>query len=347
MGLSELNAAANIAAARCMGVKSGEEVLVVSERGTSERIADAVAGACTYLGASVSIASYYPQIQEDGDAGKTNTAGTYYVRINQSFASNPPPRPLVQAMNSSDAVFFCSAMTYPAKVITEALTKGVRILASFQISESSFIRTLLVDHELMGKLAARLADDLAGNRQITVTSESGTNLVFEHMPERELVYEKYLGLCREPGKMGQIPPGMISTSPREGSGNGVVVVDGAIFGVHRTLDEPLRLQILNHKIVGIEGGGSVGRALESELEVNDSNSRTFPSEWGIGLNPGSFLGPDIEGETCYGTVHFGVGRNAHVAGGRVESNFHADFMIKAPTVTSDDKVLLESGSFPA
>jgi leucyl aminopeptidase (aminopeptidase T) len=345
MGISELNAAANVAATNLMGVKAGEEVLVVTERGTSQRIADAVAGACTYLGASASIASYYPQTQREGDAKKVNSAGDYYVRINQIFASTPPPKPLVEAMSSADAVFFCSAKTYPAQVIAETLKKGVRILAGFQLSESAFIRTLLVDQEPIVKVATRLSDELSGNRRITITSESGTNLVFEHMSGRELVYEKYLGLCREPGKMAQVPPGMIATSPREGSGNGTVIVDGAIFGVNRPLDEPLRLQIVNHQIAKVEGGGAVGRALVRELESNDSNSRTFPSEWGIGLNPGSLLGPDIEGETCYGTVHFGVGRNAHVAGGAVESNFHADFMIKAPTIKSDDKILVQSGSF--
>src|SRR5207245_7786798 len=115
----------------------------------------------------------------------------------------------------------------------------------------------------------------------------------------------------------------------------------------RPLHEPLRLEVADHRIVGIMGGGSIGSAFADELEANDSNSRNFPSEWGIRRNPGSCLGPDIEGETCFGTVHFGVGRNAHVAGGAVESNFHADLVIKAPTVTANDRVLLQSGAFLA
>jgi leucyl aminopeptidase (aminopeptidase T) len=343
MGLSELYAAANVAATRCMGVKSGENVLVIIERGTSPMIAEAVAGACTRLGADASIASFYPRTT--GNANRMNLAGEYQVSINQSFAADAPPKPLVEAMSSADVVFFCSASTYPAKVITETLTKGTRVLAAFQMSESAFIRTLLVDHDLMLKRAEHLAGALSGNTQISVTSKAGTKLLFEHTNQRELVYEKYLGMCREPGKMGQLPPGMIATSPREGSGNGVVVVDGAIFGVLRPLDEPLRLEVANHRIVGIMGGGSIGSAFADELEANDFNSRNFPSEWGIGLNPGSRLGPDIEGETCLGTVHFGVGRNTHVASGVVESNFHADIVIKVPTVTANGKVLLQSGAF--
>jgi aminopeptidase len=343
LGLSELYAAASLAATRFMGVKSGENVLVVSERGTSMMIAEAVAGACTHLGADVSIASFHARIP--GNRNKMNLAGQYQISINQSFGSDPPPKPLVDAMSSSDVVFFSSAVTYPAKVIEETLKKGTRILAAFQMSELAFTRTLLVDHEVMAKRAEHLARALSGDTQVTVTSKAGTKLAFEHMTQRDLVYEKYLGICREPGKMGQLPPGMIATSPREGSGNGVVVVDGAVFGVPRPLDEPLRLEVSNHRIVGVKGGGSIGRAFADELDANDSNSRTFPSEWGIGLNPGSCLGPDIEGETCFGTVHFGVGRNAHVAGGLVKSNFHADFVIKAPTVTANDKVLLQSGVF--
>jgi leucyl aminopeptidase (aminopeptidase T) len=340
MGMSELIAAARETATRCMGVKPGENVLVIMERGTSERIAEAVAGACAGLGAEVSIASYYPRA---GD--RVGHSAEYQVSINQSFLATPPPKPLLDAMSSSDAIFFQSAESYPADAIVKTLKKGVRVLAAFQMSESAFVRTLLVDHESMGNLAARLAKAFAGAKQITVTSKSGTNLVFEHSSQREIVYEKYLGLCREPGRMGQLPPGMVATSPREGSGQGVIVVDGAIFGVLRPINEPVRLQVVDHKIVQVEGGGAIGRALDSELDFYDPNCRTIPAEWGIGLNPGAVLGPDIEGETAYGTVHFGVGRNSHVGGGAVESNFHADLMIKGATVKADGVVLLESGSF--
>src|SRR5437879_1881221 len=147
MGLSELYAAANVAATRCMGVKSGENVLVVIERGISQMIAEAVAGACTHLGADASIASFYPRISRN--TNKMNLAGEYQVSINQSFPGDAPPKPLVEAMSSSDVVFFCSADTYPTKVIAESLKNGTRILAAFQMSESAFIRTLLVDHDLM------------------------------------------------------------------------------------------------------------------------------------------------------------------------------------------------------
>ena len=87
----------------------------------------------------------------------------------------------------------------------------------------------------------------------------------------------------------------------------------------------------------------VGDILRPESREEPFQSRRNIAEFGIGTNPNAKR-PDntLEAEKIEGTVHIGHGNN-YFMGGRVNADYHSDFVIPSPTVVFDGKLFMERG----
>ena len=92
-----------------------------------------------------------------------------------------------------------------------------------------------------------------------------------------------------------------------------------------------------------------GSAYTTEtLEGGDDpvcKARRNLAELGIGTNPNARR-PDnvLEAEKIKGTVHVAIGDNAHM-GGRVEADFHEDFVLPQPDLYLDGILVIEGGEW--
>jgi leucyl aminopeptidase (aminopeptidase T) len=149
-----------------------------------------------------------------------------------------------------------------------------------------------------------------------------------------------------PGKWGNLPAGEVYAVPLEGTGSGKLVVPAGWF---EGLSEEIEFYLENGEVNRIQGGGSVGDRMRTMLDLGSNDAvhkaRRNLAELGVGTNPNA-ANPEntLESEKIKGTVHIAFGDNLHM-GGRVESDFHDDFVQPKPTLFLDGKVVIREGKW--
>ena len=115
---------------------------------------------------------------------------------------------------------------------------------------------------------------------------------------------------------------------------------------------PLRFHkhvVGNNEVVDIRGGGAVGDQFRQLLNLDSDDpaarARRNLAELGIGANPNARR-PDniLEAEKIRGTLHIGIGDNAHM-GGQVESDLHDDLVQPQPDLLLDGKPVIVAGEW--
>jgi leucyl aminopeptidase (aminopeptidase T) len=308
--------------AECAKIKPGEQVLIVTDTLTDERITEAL------LGASLS----------------HNAVAQVIIYPAQSISPHEPPAGVVAAMQASDVVFLYtgSSLTH-SRARRAAQQTGARIIVMAGVNEQVFLRTLAVDLEAVAQLTHRIAGRIQSARQARLTSPLGTDLTM-NLGNPVVVID---GRCHERAEIDFIPFGCLVNVPHEGSANGQVVVDGSI-GALGVLSAPVTLKIEAGRIVNVEGGRDAARLRQLLAASNDPNVYTCPAEWGVGTNPGArLLGiePTFEGERVHGWAHVALGNNDVFPGGTIRAGLHLDAILTNPMLALDNEVVLSDGQF--
>ncbi len=311
----DLYKACEIALKQCMGVKEGENVVVIADE--PER----------NIG-------YHLWLK----AKELGTDAVYMEIIPREMHGEEPPKPVAEAMKSADVV-----VAPTSKSITHTMAKkeacegGTRIATLPGITEEMFIRTMSVDYNEILALTHKIADILDQGREVHITTELGTNLSFSI--EGRLA-RRSTGVYKNPGECGNLPGAEAYIAPVEGTANGVVVVDGSMAGIG-VLGEPIKLNIKEGFVEKIEGGDEA-RKLERILSKYGMEARNI-AEFGVGTNPKARVSGNIlEDEKVFGTIHIALGSN-YDFGGRVKAPIHLDGIVEKPTVLIDEKYLFKDG----
>lgn len=200
---------------------------------------------------------------------------------------------------------------------------------------------LMIDYLKAGAVAKTVADIFTNGRSARITTALGTDIT--------LHFEGRIGNCcpgyvTRPGELGSPPDIEANVSPIETNSNGVVVVDGSIpYPGLGLLEQPIRLQVVDGRIVDIAGDESIVRKLTDLFDSADPHKTRVLAECGVGLNPLAKLsGIMLTDEGAMGTMHFGFGSNATV-GGQNDVPFHLDFVFTNPSLVVDDIVILDDG----
>ena len=129
--------------------------------------------------------------------------------------------------------------------------------------------------------------------------------------------------------------------PRVNAAEGVIVVDGPIAHIGQP-DSPITMQVEKGCVVSIHGTCRQAEELRHILESIPNAANI--AEIGIGLNPMCRQNGDFEEEKKgRGNVHIALGDNIFY-GGDVHSPVHMDMVIYQPTVTLDDRLVVEGGT---
>ncbi len=316
---TELYSAARVAVKDCMGVQSGEKVLIVTDE-LLRTIGYALWKESKELGTEVMLVEILPR--------KTN--------------GEEPPKEIAELMKMVDVVLCPTSKSLThTDARRSASSCGVRIATLPGVTEEIMIRCMNADYNKIAERTFKICAMMEKTEIIRVTAARGTDIT---MPIKGRHAHASSGLFREKGLWGNLPTGESYLAPVEDVSNGVVIVDGSMASVGM-IREPIRIVVKDGYATEITGGAEAKRLIEL-LEPHGKPARTV-AEFGIGTNDKAILtGQILEDEKVMGTIHIAFGDNKSM-GGTVRVASHLDGLIKEPTVWFDEKMIMKDGKFVA
>jgi leucyl aminopeptidase (aminopeptidase T) len=305
-----------VALETCLGVKKGEEVLIVGDTDNLE-IAVSFAEVTASLGVEVSLIIMKPR----------------------EMHGIEPSKSVAAAMLGADVILMPTSKSLTHTDAREAANKrGARIASMPAITREILRGPMKADYQRIREISERLADILTKASKASLTTDLGTNIELE-ITGRKAIADT--GILIQPGAIGNLPAGEVFCAPLEDKGDGVLVFNVSMGGVGR-LHEQIQVEVREGKVISIKGG-SEAKDFESILEQGDANAFNI-AELGIGTNPEAIkpIGNLLVDEKLMGTVHIAFGDNSHF-GGLQKSNIHIDGVISKPTLKLDGEVIIDAG----
>jgi leucyl aminopeptidase (aminopeptidase T) len=201
--------------------------------------------------------------------------------------------------------------------------------------------SISVDYMEVERETKLIAGFLTRAKDAKVISETGTNLTFSLKGRKG---GEDTGIYVKPGKWGNLPAGEAYIAPVEGTAEGALVVEKGWFP---DLVEDMTIIFRKGEVQQIRGGGEVNRMLSQilGLESKKKRKRCNVAELGIGTNPKARRTDiTIEAEKIKGTIHIGIGDNAHM-GGKVVADYHQDFVVPKPDLFLDGEKVMDRGGW--
>jgi len=306
---------------KLLAVKTGENLMIICDPGSEMEMVYTLAEVAQKAGAEYTIA----MMPSRGHARK-----------------NELTAPIVQGLQATDCLIgitgHSGAPTYAKAVKNLFNAKKVRSISMVMRSMENFTQGgALADYDLLYKEGKQLAAFWEKAETIHVTTPSGTDIRAPIAGEKVFVE---CGFATEPGMEAAFSDGEVSQMPRVNTAQGTIVVEGPIAHIGKPAC-PISIRVENGRVLSIEGTCSQADELREIVETIDNAANI--AEIGIGLNPMSRHNDDFEEEKkARGYVHFALGDNIFY-GGDVYSPVHIDMVIYQPTVTLDDRVVVDRG----
>jgi leucyl aminopeptidase (aminopeptidase T) len=234
--------------------------------------------------------------------------------------------------------------------------KSCRSFWSPHTTVESFVRTVPIDYGLLARRAAAVKKILDSGTRLHITAPGGTSIWFGISGRAAKTDDGRFSL---PGSGGNLPAGEAYISPENGTGRGVIVFDGSISleAGDILVDTPIVCAVEDGFVREISGGREAAALLETVSGAEERaaafeksgqlppgagavygrNARNI-GEIGIGLNPAAKItGAMLEDEKAFETCHFAIGENYD---GDAPALIHLDGLVRRPTIT----VYSEDGS---
>jgi 2,5-dihydroxypyridine 5,6-dioxygenase len=303
----------------CANVQAGEEVVIVTDF-AGHRVAEAVAAAALERTDNVNIVVMPPR-SIDGEEPTSAVAAAMKV-ANVLFT------PVKQSITH----------TYATR---NAIGGGARGIMLSQFNPSMLVRGgIEVDFEAIRPLCFKVGELLAAADQVLLTTPAGTDL---RLSLKSRPSNPHCGLVRKPGDFTTVPNVETSSSPVEGTSQGVIVVDASIpyYGVG-LVQTPIRFDVSDGRVSKISGGYQAD-FLDQLLARQGDPAVYNIAQISFGLNPRCPMeGVMLHDEGVYGTAHIGIGTSV-LLGGEVKTLTHFDALMWKPTLTLDGTVVLRDG----
>ena len=312
---SDINECARVALKQCLNLSRQEQLLVVCDE------------PCREVGEA---------FWEEGVRLCRETVMTRITPRKQN--GNEPPDPVGEMFGKFDvAVMPTSKSLSHTQARRKACERGARIATLPGITVDVFLRTMKTDWEKLGLLTRRIAAQLSAAKKVRVTSEAGTDMVFEtggrsaKPDDGRLIFK---------GAFGNLPAGEAYMAPLEDTASGVICIDGS-FSLGGRCESPLVFVVKKGKVTEVREH-PFAEDLERLFEKYGAAARNI-AEFGVGaLDTAIISGNTLEDEKVKGTIHFAVGDNASM-GGIVKVPLHLDGIVREPNVWLDDMLWMEKG----
>ena len=187
------------------------------------------------------------------------------------------------------------------------------------------------------KLSQKIANILDKGKIAHLTTPAGTDLT---MNIEGRIAEADTGLNDFTGAFSNLPAGEAYVSPKEGTSQGTLVIDGAMGGIG-VLTEPIKMTVKNGLVTNIFGNEQAEK-LQKLLSAHGKDAFNI-AELGVGTNDKAIItGKILEDEKVLGTVHVALGNNIGF-GGNVSVPIHLDGILMNPTLKVDGKIIIKDG----
>ena len=298
----------------CLGVKQGEEVVVVCNPAT-EDLAE--------------------QLREETQAAGAD--GVLAVMDERGGHGVEPPDTIAAAMLKADVVLAPTVQTLSHTAARKAATDaGGRAATLPGVTEEMLARVMSADMAELRRRGAAVAEILTAGSQARITSATGSDLTL-NIEGRDAIPDA--GELTQPGAFGNLPCGEGFVSPHHDSGGGKLVVDGVIASIGIP-EDPVELTIEDGVLV--DATGAMGEELMRQLTAAGPDG-TRVAELGVGTNEKAILtGELLEDEKILGTVHVAFGASAGI-GGEIQVPVHLDCVAMKPTLTVDGQEVVRDG----
>jgi leucyl aminopeptidase (aminopeptidase T) len=312
--VSDLDRAVEAVVRDCLGVKSGEDVLVICNPRTQE-LGDRLRDEAQEVGADAVLA----------------------VIAERASHAAEPPDPVAAAMAAADVVLAPTIQSLSHTASRKAASdRGVRIATLPGVTEEMLARVMSADMEALRRKGHAIAGALNAASEARITCANGSDLRLG-LEGRAAIPDA--GELTEPGAFGNLPAGEGFIAPVEGTGEGRLVVDGSIAGIG-IVEEPVGLRVDAGHLT--DAAGAAGARL-MELLTEHGEEATNVAELGIGSNEKAILtGEVLEDEKILGTAHVAFGASAGI-GGTVQVPVHLDCVVMRPEVSLDGEPIVRAG----
>ncbi|HET6830747.1 MAG TPA: aminopeptidase [Solirubrobacterales bacterium] len=298
----------------CLGVKAGEEVLVIANPAT--------------LGLGERLR---------GEAGRAGADAVLTLMAERDSHAAEPPGPVAAAMRAADVVLAPTVQSLSHTAARKAASEaGARIATLPGVTEEMLARVMSADMPELRRRGQAVAAILDSGAEARITCANGSDLRLG-LEGRTAIPDA--GELSAPAAFGNLPCGEGFISPDDRACEGTLVVDGTIAGVGIPA-APVAMEVEGGRLA--TASGPEGAALLELLTAHGEEGRTV-AELGVGTNEKAELtGNVLEDEKLLGTVHVAFGASAAI-GGRVQVPVHLDCVVMRPTLTVDGTEVVRDG----
>ncbi|HYU16570.1 MAG TPA: aminopeptidase [Candidatus Acidoferrum sp.] len=312
--MSDLERAVRAVVRECLGVREGEEALVVCDPPTED------------IG---------KRLRDEAEAAGAETLlATMSER--ESHGAEPPDT-VAAAMLKADAIMVATVQSLSHTAARKAATDaGARAATLPGVTEEMLARVMSADMDELRRRGHALADILTRGSEARITCANGSDLRLS-LEGRTGIPDA--GELSEAGAFGNLPCGEGFISPLQHEGDGRLVVDGTIASIGR-VGEPVELTMESGGLASATG--KEGARLMELLTAHGTDA-TQVAELGIGTNEKAILtGELLEDEKILGTVHVAFGASAAI-GGTIQVPVHLDCVVMKPDLAVDGKAVVRDG----
>jgi leucyl aminopeptidase (aminopeptidase T) len=312
--MGDLDRAITAVVRDCLGVREGEEVLVIANPATGD-LGERLCDEAREVGAEAVLAV---MPERDSHAGE-------------------PPETIATAMRAADVVLAPTVQSLSHTAARRAASEaGARIATLPGVTDEMLARVMSADMDGLRRKGHAIADRLTAGSEAHIACPNGSDLRLG-LGDREAIPDA--GELTHEGAFGNLPCGEGFIAPIEGTTTGRLLVDGTIASVGIPA-EPIDLQIADGHLRS--ASGQEGEGLMELLTVHGEDG-TNVAELGIGTNEKAELtGNVLEDEKILGTAHVAFGASAAI-GGTVQVPVHLDCVVLKPDVEVDGEPIVHSG----
>jgi leucyl aminopeptidase (aminopeptidase T) len=311
--MSELERAVATVVGPCLGVKPGEDVVIVVDR-TTERLGAALRDAAAKAGAEAVTTVMEPRDVDGQEPPAAVAAALVAARV---FIA-----PTLRSLSHTRA----------RKAASDSGARGATLPG---VTEDMLARLMACDFPTMAARSRRVADLLTAAGEAHVTCPRGTDLTLD-LTGREGIADD--GDLSADGAFGNLPCGEGFISPLAGEGT-IVAATLATLGLP---EEHVRLTVESGRLA--DAAGDWGARWTALMDGAGEQGRNL-AELGVGTNERATLtGNILEDEKMLGTVHVAFGASAGI-GGTVSVPVHLDCLIGDATLDVGGTRVLDAGRF--
>jgi leucyl aminopeptidase (aminopeptidase T) len=309
--MADLGPAVETVVRRCLAIRGGEDVLVITDAGT-RMIGEALRAEASSVGADAVLAVMNER-ENDG---------------------REPPRSVAGALVACDV--FIAPTTRSLSHTTarkRATDSGARGATMPGVTEDMLARAMAVDFEVMAARSRAVAELLDAAETAHVSCPRGSDLTLDLTGRSGIADD---GDLTAPGAFGNLPCGEAFIAPLSGEGQ----VVATSLGPDGVGDEPAVLKISKGQIIEAERG--FGPRWIERLRGHGRDGTNL-AELGVGTNDQATLtGVVLEDEKILGTIHVAFGASAGI-GGAVSVPIHLDVIVTDASIEIGGTTVLEQG----